>query len=178
MTDQYDRITEAYRFLGDYSGTFGFLVDIKRKVETDGVLLTDKQIDAILRCKATDERRRSSRVPIEKVYEPGMYRDDEHDAIYHVKFGKTSKKAYAVRVVVVRQAERNEDGKIVRAGELSFDYAPGVLRNRELRRLTRDEARSFGADVGVCIRCGAVLTVEDSVDRMMGPVCFRKEFGS
>lgn len=40
--------------------------------------------------------------------------------------------------------------------------------------LTRETAKALGALYGVCVRCGAILTEDDSIDRMMGPVCWGK----
>ncbi len=40
--------------------------------------------------------------------------------------------------------------------------------------LTRETAKALGALYGVCVRCGTILTEDDSIDRMMGPVCWGK----
>lgn len=56
-----------------------------------------------------------------------------------------------------------------------FVYAPGMVRKlRPEHRMTREQAKEWGALYGTCCRCGRVLTAEDSIDRMMGPVCAGK----
>lgn len=40
--------------------------------------------------------------------------------------------------------------------------------------LTPELAKKYGALYGVCVRCGRVLTHEDSIDRMMGSTCWGK----
>lgn len=56
-----------------------------------------------------------------------------------------------------------------------FIYAPGVVRKlRPEHRMTMEQAKQWGALYGTCVRCGALLTAEDSIERMMGPVCATK----
>lgn len=58
----------------------------------------------------------------------------------------------------------------------TFDYTPGglkMLAGANPRVLTVDEAKAYGKLYGVCCRCGRNLTHEDSIDRMMGPVCYK-----
>lgn len=40
--------------------------------------------------------------------------------------------------------------------------------------LNKESAAKLGALYGVCVRCGAPLTEDDSIERMMGPVCYAK----
>jgi hypothetical protein len=40
--------------------------------------------------------------------------------------------------------------------------------------LTAELAKQYGALYGVCVRCGRVLTREDSIERMMGSTCYGK----
>ena len=40
--------------------------------------------------------------------------------------------------------------------------------------LTPELAKQYGALYGVCVRCGRVLTREDSIERMMGSTCYGK----
>lgn len=56
-----------------------------------------------------------------------------------------------------------------------FAYAPGIVRQlRPEHRMTMDQAREYGALYGTCVRCGRVLTREDSIERMMGSTCASK----
>lgn len=57
----------------------------------------------------------------------------------------------------------------------TFEYAPGVVTKlRPEHRMTKDQAKEYGALYGTCVRCGRVLTAEDSIDRMMGLICSGK----
>ena len=57
-----------------------------------------------------------------------------------------------------------------------FVYVAGALRRlaTEGRPMTADEGRRYGQLYGVCCRCGAPLTDEESIARGMGPVCASK----
>lgn len=56
-----------------------------------------------------------------------------------------------------------------------WEYARGVVRQlRPEHRLTREQAAELGKLYGCCVRCGATLTREESIERGMGPVCAGK----
>lgn len=59
-----------------------------------------------------------------------------------------------------------------------FEKITGAVRLVRERgtRLTTERARELGQLYGMCLRCGATLTDEDSIDRGMGPVCAAKGF--
>lgn len=60
---------------------------------------------------------------------------------------------------------------------LSFTYQPSVpnlLRRERARKMTLDEAKSFGALYGMCCQCGRTLTNEESIEAGIGPVCRTK----
>jgi hypothetical protein len=60
-------------------------------------------------------------------------------------------------------------------GSWTFKYAPGALNLLAATdKMTREQAKKFGALYGTCVRCGRTLTREDSIDRMMGAVCSSK----
>lgn len=57
----------------------------------------------------------------------------------------------------------------------SFNYAPGAIRNiRAHHKLTLAQAKAYGAENGVCCRCGATLTNPDSIEAGIGPICAGK----
>lgn len=59
-----------------------------------------------------------------------------------------------------------------------FDYTPGaVYKLNADTYMTKEQAKAFGALYGTCVRCSRTLTAEDSIDRMMGPICYEKQFG-
>lgn len=95
--------------------------------------------------------------------EDGMYvLDGEIFKVQHAVHG--SGQQYAKRLIPNGPGERAK-----------FVYAPGAVRKlRPEHRMTMDQAREWGALYGTCVRCGLVLTAEDSIERMMGPVCAGK----
>lgn len=95
--------------------------------------------------------------------EDGMYVLD--GVIYKVQHAvHGSGRQYAKRLVAGSPGER-----------ASFEYAPGVVRKlRPEHRMTMDQAKEWGALYGTCVRCGRVLTREDSIERMMGSTCYEK----
>lgn len=95
--------------------------------------------------------------------EDGMYvLDSVIFKVQHAVHG--SGKQYAKRLVPGAPGER-----------ATFEYAPGVVnRLRPEHRMTMDQAREWGALYGTCVRCGRVLTREDSIERMMGSTCYEK----
>lgn len=90
------------------------------------------------------------------VTEDGMYQ--RHGVIYKVqKAVHGSGNLYAKRLDV--------DTK-------SFVYAPGELRNlTSADRMTLEAAKEFGNLYGICCRCAAPLTDEQSIADGIGPIC-------
>lgn len=158
-----ERTNTALDYLQAYNGTFGFLVDLKRKVFDEGRLLSERQVQAVLNCKARDDR--GVRAVGERRSEPaeeGMYRRED-GTIYKVqKAVHGSGRLYAKRLI-----EPNEYGARAR-----FEYAPGMVYQLTAEeKMTRDEARAFGALYGTCCVCGRTLTDETSIAHGIGPVC-------
>jgi hypothetical protein len=59
--------------------------------------------------------------------------------------------------------------------EDGWDYAAGAIRDlRPEHRMTVERAEELSVRFGRCIRCGRVLTAEESVARGIGPVCASK----
>lgn len=96
--------------------------------------------------------------------EDGMYLLDGE--IYKVQYAvHGSGKPYAKRLVP--PATEGERAR--------FDYAPGMVRKlRPEHRMSLEQAREYGELYGVCVRCGAVLTKEKSIERAMGDTCAGK----
>ena len=56
-----------------------------------------------------------------------------------------------------------------------WDYAAGAIRHlRPEHRMTVERAKELSVRFGRCIRCGALLTAEESVERGIGPICITK----
>lgn len=69
-------------------------------------------------------------------------------------------------------------GKELNTATGKFEKIAGAVRLvREVgKRLTVERARELGQLYGMCIRCGATLTDEESIERGMGPICAGKGF--
>jgi hypothetical protein len=93
-----------------------------------------------------------------------MYRDPRNGSIYKVqKAVHGSGHLYAKSLVVHGP------------GSAEFQMAPGMVRKIKLDwRMTVDEARTYGALYGVCVRCGRTLTDETSIAEGIGPICASK----
>lgn len=56
-------------------------------------------------------------------------------------------------------------------------YARGAINHLRIEhKLTAEKAVALGKLYGMCVRCGATLTREESIERGMGPVCAGKGF--
>lgn len=76
-----------------------------------------------------------------------------------------------------KQLIKLDEPKIVRGKEVGygFVYVPGAIRRlRPEWKMTRDEAAAWGKLYGYCVRCGTILTLEESQDRGLGRVCYGK----
>jgi hypothetical protein len=94
--------------------------------------------------------------------EAGIYRVD--DVIYKVqKAVHGSGRMYAKQLVI--------DGP----GSAHFEIAPGAIHEiTSEHRMSLEEAVSYGQLYGVCVRCGATLTDETSIEAGIGPICAGK----
>jgi hypothetical protein len=97
--------------------------------------------------------------PAAQVTEDGMYQDPE-GVIYKVQIAKQgSGNLYAKRL-------------IVEEGQGHFEYAAGAIRIIKPEwKMTLEQAAEFGSLYGVCCKCGAALTDEESIARGIGPIC-------
>ena len=56
-----------------------------------------------------------------------------------------------------------------------WEYARGAIRDlRPEHRMSVERAKELSVRFGRCIRCGALLTADESVERGIGPVCITK----
>lgn len=113
------------------------------------------------------------------VTEDGIYRNPQTGQIfkvYHTVHGRNVQ--VAKELVVMEESDRYT--KRVRGKDVTvkaeFVYR-GMAPLRTLTasmQMTLEEAKQYGAIYGVCIRCAATLTREESIERAMGPVCAGK----
>ena len=92
------------------------------------------------------------------------------DGFYELTDGRILKIVHAVH------GSGNQYGKVLDTETGKFDYISGGARLvRETgTKLTLERARELGHLYGMCIRCGATLTDEDSIAAGIGPVCATK----
>lgn len=101
------------------------------------------------------------RTSCDKVTEDGMYKVG--DQIFKVQWNQERSHLYA------KALQKDEDGKWF------FSFVPGGLhRIRPEHKMSKEDAKSFGALYGTCCVCGKTLTNEESIDRGIGPVCANK----
>jgi hypothetical protein len=83
---------------------------------------------------------------------------------------------YEGRVVKVQRAVHGS-GQLY-AKELvngTFQMVPGLVRKiTQAHRMTVEQAAEYGQLYGICVRCAAPLTDEESIARGIGPVCAGK----
>lgn len=109
--------------------------------------------------------------PNVRITEDGMYRLDGE--IYKVQVAvHGSQHLYAKRLVIDSPAVRDANGNITQPGAAHYerDYS-AMARLLPEHRLTLADAKGFGDLYGVCMRCAATLTDEDSIEAGAGPVC-------
>lgn len=102
----------------------------------------------------------------------GMYRNPETGDIYKVQVAvHGSGKLYAKILVKL------DEPKLVRGKEANYEFVMArgaVMTLKPEWRLTREDAKEFGDLYGCCVRCGLVLTDDDSIARGMGETCASK----
>lgn len=86
--------------------------------------------------------------------------------VYKLQVSKSSGALYAS--VLDRDAATERKGK--------WDYVgrKPLHKLSDDTLLTLERARELGAEWGICLRCGALLTNPESVERGIGPVCAEK----
>lgn len=108
--------------------------------------------------------------PLHPVTEAGMYRQD--GVIYKVqKAVHGSGHLYAKRLVLAGEIGTTGLGST----SAHFEYAAGMIRKLYAEdRMTLEDAKEFGHLYGVCCKCGATLTDENSIAAGIGPICAGK----
>ena len=104
--------------------------------------------------------------PLHPVTEAGMYRLGE--TVYKVqKAVHGSGHLYAKELVLDEDAEGYRSAR--------FEYAQGAIRKLHAEdKMTLEQAKEFGHLYGVCCKCGATLTDENSIEAGIGPICAGK----
>lgn len=101
--------------------------------------------------------------------EPGIYRkviktkDAELTCIYRVKVGKSGF-PYAEALVLGAPGQKGR-----------FVFQKGLIKTITAdMRMTKEQAKEYGVQFGICCSCGRLLTKDTSVEKGIGPVCIKK----
>ena len=123
--------------------------------------LTERQEASARSMYAKSQKRQAQRVaqaPANPVTEVGMYRLGE--SVYRVKMSRAGR-LYAM--------------EFTPNGETRFQYANGVIyRLSADNRMTLEDAKAIGAEVGMCCVCGRDIIVEANIEAGIGPVCAQR----
>lgn len=101
-----------------------------------------------------------------RITEDGMYIKD--DVVYKVQIAKNGSGRLYAKQLIEHKAENGNSS-------WSFEYAAGAInRLNPADKMSLEQAQEFGKLYGVCCRCAADLTDEESIARGMGPICAGK----
>lgn len=93
----------------------------------------------------------------------GVYRRD--GVIFRVHRSRESGNLYAKRL----------EFDLFGGSKPRFVYAKGAISSlAPTHKMSRDEAKAFGVETGICCVCGAFLTDDKSVAEGIGPVCAKR----
>ena len=147
-------------------------VDLLTKIEAKRHLDDLQQLPDYAAPRAAGEapaRRRNT----PEVEADGMYRNPATGEVFKVQVAvHGSGKLYAKKLVKL------DEPVMKRGKEAHYDFvmaSGAIMTIKPEWRLSREDAAEFGKLYGCCIRCGLVLTDEDSIDLGIGPDC-RKKF--
>jgi hypothetical protein len=179
-----NEIREAFEYLRAYTGTFEFLLDIKKRIDDDPWYeLSEKQISAILRCKANEQRPKS--IPA-KTDGPNLSTLRPGTGYYAVTNEGGTLSFFRVDNIV-EEGNRWDGWAFVQhiVGGTDDLYGEKIGRQRPgetysglfphlLQKVVDDPKGSqetFGRSIGRCGVCGKVLTDETSRAFGIGPIC-------
>jgi hypothetical protein len=134
----------------------GFAVSLANAYTRYGRLSPRQEASA--RSMYAKAQERQAGVPANPVTEVGMYRLGEN--VYRVKMSRSGR-FYAMQFTP--------------NGVTRFQYANGAIyRLSADNRMTLEDAKAIGAQVGICCVCGRDLIVEANIEAGIGPVCARR----
>jgi len=136
------------RSLNDQAGTILSESDIKAITFADA----SKTIDMLKAAKNNAPKASTTNAVTEGMYKVG-------ERIFKVQAAKSTGNLYAKELI-----------------EGSFEYVAGaisIVRSKGIR-MTLDEAKEYGKRTGQCCQCGRTLTVKESIEAGIGPICAGK----
>lgn len=112
----------------------------------------------------------------EQKLEDGIYRNPQTGEIfkvYHTVHGRNVQ--VAKELVLLDEAacyvKRVRGKDVTVKAEFTYRGKAGLRGLTADMQMSLEDAKKYGAIYGVCIRCAATLTCEESIERSMGPVC-------
>jgi hypothetical protein len=106
---------------------------------------------------------------VHEAVKPGVYQLD--DVTYVVKPNRDKTRLYAMRLV-------NSPPRLMESGDvakLELEYARGLIfQLTGEHRLPAEEVAKISRVYGRCLYCGHGLKAAASVERMIGPVCWKR----
>ncbi len=107
----------------------------------------------------------------------GMYRNPKTGEIfkvYHTVHGANVQVAKRLTVLAEPYTKTTRGREVEVKAEFVYIGKAGLRELTPAMKMTLEQAKKFSAVYGVCIRCAATLTREESIERAMGPVCIKK----
>ena len=107
----------------------------------------------------------------------GVYRNPQTGDIFKVyRTVHGANQLVAKRLTVLEESYfKTVRGKRVEVkAEFVYTGKAGLRGLTASMKMTLEEGKQYGALYGVCVRCCATLTREESIERAMGPVCAGK----
>lgn len=136
-----------------------FRADVEARL-ADGTLDKARASDAISKLRLAPKA--AAPKPSASVAE-GMYRKD--GVIFRVHRSRESGNLYAKRLEL----------DLLGNGKPHFVYAKGAIMGlSDAHKMSREDAKAFGVETGICCVCGAFLTDDKSVAEGIGPVCAKR----
>lgn len=113
------------------------------------------------------------------VSETGIYVDPTNNGFFLVKKSQMGK-LYAMELILHNLGEKNPDGTWKTKPEFEWVFQAGKSQVFKLKaewRATEAQLKEWGDLTGHCMKCFTELTKQESIDRGMGSVCWKKQFG-
>lgn len=105
--------------------------------------------------------------------EDGIYKHGE--TIYKVQRAVHGSGNQYAKKLVYFDPDGHEAQAAGTGGGWEFVYQQGAINTLSPdEKMTLEEAQEFGRIYGVCCRCGATLTNEESIEAGIGPICASK----
>lgn len=145
-----------------------YLVGVRDEVTVLTRNAASKIIDALF-----DLPKKTYTPVLNKVLEDGMYK--KGDVIYKVQRAVHGSGHQYAKKLCYFDPDGHEARRAGTEGSWEFIYQQGAINTlMPEEKMSLEEAQEFGRIYGVCCRCGATLTNEESIEAGIGPICATK----